>query len=58
MTEDAPLTPQEEDQALAAEMALGLLDGDDLTAATARMADDAEFARTVRDWHERLAGMV
>lgn len=58
MTEDAPLTPQEEDEALAAEMALGLLEGDDLTAATTRMAEDADFARAVRDWHERLAGMA
>jgi len=58
MTEDAPLTPPEEDEALAAEFALGLLDDDELAAANARMAEDAVFARAVLDWQERLAGMA
>jgi anti-sigma-K factor RskA len=58
MTEDAPLTPLEEDQALAAELALGLLDDDDLTAANKRMSEDAGFARMVLDWQERLAGLA
>ncbi|MCG6111707.1 MAG: anti-sigma factor [Paracoccus sp.] len=58
MTDDAPLTPPQEDQALAAEMALGLLEGAELQAAQARMASDDAFACTVRDWQERLAGMA
>lgn len=58
MTEDAPLTPLEEDEALAAEFALGLLDDDELAAANARMVEDAVFARAVLDWQERLAGMA
>ncbi|WP_378945645.1 anti-sigma factor domain-containing protein [Paracoccus sp. R86501] len=58
MTEDAPLTPLEEDEALAAELALGLLEGDDLAAANDRMAQDVAFAQAVRGWHERLAGMA
>ncbi|MDN5567660.1 MAG: anti-sigma factor [Paracoccus sp. (in: a-proteobacteria)] len=58
MTEDAPLTPLEEDQALAAELALGLLDDDETKAATARMAEDTVFAQAVRDWHERLASLA
>ncbi|RJE81556.1 anti-sigma factor domain-containing protein [Paracoccus sp. JM45] len=58
MTEDAPLTPHEEDQALAAELALGLLDDDDLAAANTRVSEDAGFARMVLDWQERLAGLA
>ena len=58
MTDDAPLTPSQEDQALAAELALGLLDGPEAAAATARMSTDANFARIVHDWYERMAGMA
>jgi anti-sigma-K factor RskA len=58
MTEDAPLTPLEEDQALAAELAFGLLADDELAAANARMAQDSAFARLVLDWQERLAGLA
>jgi len=58
MTQDAPLTPEQIDQALAAELALGLLDGDEARAAQARAADDPVFACAVRDWQERLAGMA
>ncbi|MFT6472484.1 MAG: anti-sigma-K factor RskA [Qipengyuania sp.] len=43
------------DQTLAAEYALGLLEGEDLLAARARVASDALFAAEVDQWHERLA---
>lgn len=55
---DAPLTPSEEDQALAAELALGLLDGPEAEAAVARLSSDPAFAQEVRDWQERLAGLA
>lgn len=59
MTDDTPTpTPAQEDDALAAEMALGLLDGPEAQAATARMSADPAFAMAVRDWHERLAGLA
>ncbi|RMC33261.1 hypothetical protein [Paracoccus alkanivorans] len=58
MTEKAPLTPQQEDDALAAELALGLLEGEEAQAAVARLSDDPAFAQSVRDWQERLAGMT
>ena len=58
MTEDAPLTPSQEDQALAAELALGLLDGHEAAAATVRMSTDPDFARIVHDWYERMAGIA
>mgnify|MGYP002721542288 CR=1 FL=1 len=58
MTDDAPLTPSQEDQALAAELALGLLDGPEAAAATARMSTDPDFARIVHDWYERMAGIA
>lgn len=58
MTDDAPLTPEEQDDALAAELALGLLDGDEARAAVTRLASDAAFARSVNDWQERLAGLA
>lgn len=58
MTDDAPLTPEQQDSALAAELALGLLDGDEAKAAVARLSDDPAFAQRVRDWQETLAGLV
>lgn len=54
---DPALTPEEENQALAAELALGLLDGEEAKAAIARLSSDPEFAQTVYDWQERLAGI-
>ena len=53
-----PLTPEEETDALAAEMALGLLDDAELDAARARLVDDADFAIAVREWNERLAPLA
>ncbi|MBW7056570.1 anti-sigma factor [Paracoccus bogoriensis] len=58
MTEDLPLTPEQEDQALAAELALGLLDGPEAEAAVARLSTDLAFAQLVRDWQERLAALA
>lgn len=55
---DPILTPEDEGDLLAAELALGLLEGDEATAAVARLAQDADFAQRVRAWQERLAGMA
>ena len=46
------------DQTLAAEYALGLLEGEELLAARARVASDALFAAEVDHWHERLAPLA
>lgn len=46
------------DQSLAAEYALGLLEGEDLLAARAREAADARFAAEVTLWQERLAPLA
>lgn len=58
MTTEAPLTPEQEDSALAAELALGLLDGAEAEAAVKRLAEDPGFAQRVRDWQETLAAMA
>lgn len=58
MTDDNPLTPPEEDEALAAELALGLLDGEEAAAAVTRLSQDPIFAQSVRNWQERLAAMA
>ncbi|KZD24150.1 anti-sigma factor [Tardiphaga robiniae] len=42
---------------LAADYVMGLLDGAELAAAEARMTDDADFARAVSTWRERLADL-
>jgi anti-sigma-K factor RskA len=41
----------------AAELALGLLDGDERAAALRRMLADPAFAREVEDWRDRLGGL-
>ena len=46
------------DQTLAAEYALGLLEGEELLAARARVASDALFAAEVDQWHDRLAPLA
>jgi anti-sigma-K factor RskA len=54
---DTPLTPEENDQALAAEYVLGL---DDLTIRSqieARLKTDSAFAALVAAWETRFAGM-
>lgn len=44
-----------EHDALAAELALGLLEGEDRALALRRVLADPEFARVVSDWRDRLA---
>ena len=55
---DTPITPPEDDDLLAAEMALGLLEGEDRAAARARLMQDRDFARSVADWQERFVAMT
>ncbi|NWK96451.1 hypothetical protein DM806_12425 [Sphingobium lactosutens] len=50
-----PLTPEEERDALAAELALGVLAGAERTAALRLRLSDPAFARLVQDWETRLA---
>ena len=52
MTPDAP----DPDMA-AAELALGLLDGEERAAALRRVLADPDFAREVEGWRQRLAGL-
>lgn len=54
MTEEA-LTQTQEDEALAAEYALGLLTDEQRQAADQRIAAEADFAQAVLLWQERLA---
>jgi anti-sigma-K factor RskA len=54
---DAPLTPMEEDDALAAEYVLGVLDLSDRTAVADRIRRDAAFAGLVAAWETRLSGL-
>jgi len=56
MTDTHSLPP--DDAALAAELALGLLEGDDRAAATARAASDPLFQAEVARWRGRLAPML
>lgn len=53
--ETDPLLPEDEDDALAAECALGVLEDEPRAAAHRRMAMDAGFAARVARWQERLA---
>lgn len=52
MTPDAP-----DPDMTAAELALGLLDGEERAAALRRVLADPAFAREVDDWRQRLAGL-
>lgn len=54
---DAPLTPREADDALAAEYVLGVLDLAERSQAEARLKRDAVFATLVADWEIKLAGL-
>lgn len=51
---DTPIIPPEDDDLLAAEVALSLLEGEERVAARARLLDDRAFARDVADWQERF----
>jgi anti-sigma-K factor RskA len=52
---DTPLTPREEDEALAAEYVLGVLDLPERLLAERRIAQDADFAALVSAWETRLS---
>ena len=52
MTPDAP-----DPDMTAAELALGLLDGEERAAALRRVLADPHFAREVEQWRQRLAGL-
>lgn len=52
MTPDAP-----DPDMTAAELALGLLDGEERAAALRRVLADPDFAREVEQWRRRLAGL-
>ncbi len=54
---DTPLTPMEEDDALAAEYVLGVLSLADRAAAEARIKRDPAFAAAVSAWENRLADL-
>lgn len=54
---DAPLTPREADDALAAEYVLGVLALSERAEAEARLKRDAEFAARVTAWETRMAAM-
>ncbi|WP_158241511.1 anti-sigma factor domain-containing protein [Novosphingobium sp. TH158] len=47
-----------ERELLAAELALGLLEGEELLTAHGLVASDGEFARLVEDWEHRLAPLL
>jgi anti-sigma-K factor RskA len=52
---DSPLTPHEEDDALAGEYVLGALDLSERLAVEARIKADPAFAALVGDWEQRLS---
>lgn len=54
-TDDLPLTPLEEDDALAAEYVLGVLSLSDRLSAETRLKNDTAFAALVTAWENRLA---
>jgi len=55
--DDLPLTPLDQDDALAAEYVLGVLSASDRAAAEARVKNDTAFAARVTRWEQRLSGM-
>ena len=54
---DAPLTPGEGEDALAAEYVLGVLDAAERAEVAARIKRDPGFAACVAAWEERLSGL-
>jgi len=54
-TDDIPLTPLEEDDALAGEYVLGVLSLTDRLAVETRLKNDTAFAALVTAWEDRLA---
>lgn len=57
MTDGRAMTPQDRD-ALAAELALGVLDGEELALARSLLAEDAGFRGEVARWSGRLAPLL
>jgi anti-sigma-K factor RskA len=57
MTDMPPLSPDDEDDLLAAEYVSGLLDLPEWTAAAARLRNDPRFAARVASWEQRLGGL-
>lgn len=57
MTDRRTLSPEDRDS-LAAEYALGVLDGEDLASARSLLASDPDFAREVARWSGRLAPLL
>lgn len=57
MTDDLPLSPLDEDDALAAEYVLGVLALADRLAVETRMKNDTAFAARVAAWETRLEGL-
>ncbi|RYY45458.1 MAG: hypothetical protein EOP59_04435 [Sphingomonadales bacterium] len=53
-----PMDLPDERELLAAELALGVLEGDALAAASRRLLTDVAFAEEVEAWRDRLAGMA
>lgn len=54
---DAPLSPRDADEALAAEYVLGVLDPAERAQAESRIKRETAFAILVQDWENRLAGL-
>ena len=54
---DTPIPPDDDDDLLAAEYVMGLLDLEDRTAAEARLRNDPAFLARVQDWEAQLAGL-
>jgi anti-sigma-K factor RskA len=54
-TDDIPLTPQEQDDALAAEYVLGVLSLSDRLSVQTRLKTDTAFAALVTAWENRLS---
>ena len=52
------MSASDDEDLLAAEMALGLLEGAEASSAEARIEHDAQFAALVETWRERLATML
>lgn len=57
MTDDTPLSPRDQDDALAAEYVLGVLALPDRLAVQDRLRDDPAFAARVAAWEERLSAL-
>ncbi|WP_134678777.1 hypothetical protein [Paracoccus ravus] len=50
--------PTDLDEILAAELALGLVEGDEAQMLIARLAQDPEFAARLREWQGRMSGIA